>query len=195
MKTVTELAQKIADAELEACCIELTEKIITNSLYEGGETPRSSWRELASMVVRKLRAARRPKPPSLKAQALAALSRADKDALINPLTGEVVALRTILRDLSHMSDEDFNALCPQGHHTPGPEPLSPAAQAVLRAAGDSEPGIYATIVAALRAAADHLGEEMVVIGEGFKGVTRENLSIIHVDELLAIAAELEGRHD
>ncbi len=38
----------------------------------------------------------RPKPPNLKAQALAALSRADKDALTNPLTGEVVALRTIL---------------------------------------------------------------------------------------------------
>jgi len=36
------------------------------------------------------------KPPSLKDQALAALSRADKDALTNPLTGEVVALRTIL---------------------------------------------------------------------------------------------------
>jgi len=34
--------------------------------------------------------------------------------------------------------------------------LSPAAAAVLRAAGDSEPGIYATIAAALRAAADQL---------------------------------------
>jgi len=32
----------------------------------------------------------------LKEQALGALSRADKDALTNPLTGEVVALRTIL---------------------------------------------------------------------------------------------------
>ena len=31
--------------------------------------------------------------------------------------------------------------------------LSPAAAAVLRAAGDSEPGIYATIAAALRALA------------------------------------------
>jgi len=35
-------------------------------------------------------------PPSLKEQALGALSSADKDALTNPLTGEVVALRTIL---------------------------------------------------------------------------------------------------
>ena len=62
-------AQWGADQELKACCIELTEKIITNSFYEGDKTE-SSWRELASIVVRKLRAARRPKPPSLKEQAL-----------------------------------------------------------------------------------------------------------------------------
>ena len=37
-----------------------------------------------------------PEPPSLKKQALGALSRADKDALTNPLTGDAVALRTIL---------------------------------------------------------------------------------------------------
>ena len=36
-------------------------------------------------------------------------------------------------DLSHLSEEEFNALCPQGEHAPGPEPLSPAA---LRAAAD-----------------------------------------------------------
>jgi len=43
---------------------------------------------------------------------------------------------------------------------PGPTKmvLSPAAQAVLDAAGASEPGIYATIAAALRAAADQLRE-------------------------------------
>ena len=34
--------------------------------------------------------------------------------------------------------------------------LSPAAQAVLKAAGDSEPGFYVTIAAALRAAADQV---------------------------------------
>jgi hypothetical protein len=34
--------------------------------------------------------------------------------------------------------------------------LSPAAVAVLRAAGDSEPGIYATIAAALRVTADQV---------------------------------------
>ena len=38
----------------------------------------------------------RPKPPTLKEQALDAFLRADKDAITNPLTGEVVALRTIL---------------------------------------------------------------------------------------------------
>ena len=87
----------------------------------------------------------------------------------------------IPNDLSHMSDEDFNALCPQGHHAPGPEPLSPAAQAVLRAAGDSEPGIYATIVAALRVAADQVKHHW----DGMECV----------DLLQAIAAELEGHHE
>jgi hypothetical protein len=51
MKTVTELAQQIADQELEACCEAL------DNLNDG------FWGE-------KLRAARRPKPPSLKEQAL-----------------------------------------------------------------------------------------------------------------------------
>ena len=36
-------------------------------------------------------------------------------------------------DLSHLSDAEFHALCPQGEHAPGPEPLSPAAQAILAA--------------------------------------------------------------
>ena len=68
-----------ADQELEAC----------HELLDINGCP-GKWLDM-------LRAARRPKQPSLKAQALAALSRADKDALTNPLTGEVVALRTILR--------------------------------------------------------------------------------------------------
>jgi hypothetical protein len=37
----------------------------------------------------------------------------------------------IPNDLSHLSEAEFNSLCPQGEHAPGPEPLSPAAQAVL----------------------------------------------------------------
>ena len=64
-----------ADQELEACC---------------------EWTQYCEECGDSLRAARRPKPPSLKEQVLGALSRADKDALTNPLTGEVVALRTIL---------------------------------------------------------------------------------------------------
>ena len=57
MKTVTELAQQIADQELEACC-----EWLVNSLSEDPEE-----------VSQELRAARRPKPPSLKEQALTAL--------------------------------------------------------------------------------------------------------------------------
>lgn len=74
----TRAAQWGADQELEACC----------EWLRGAMT---DWD-----IPRKLRAARRPKPPSLKEQALGALSRADKDALTNPLTGDAVALRTIL---------------------------------------------------------------------------------------------------
>jgi hypothetical protein len=68
-----------ADRELEACCEWLDE-----GFGDVGNFPAI------------LRTARRPKPKSLKEQALAALSRADKDALTNPLTGKVVDLRTIL---------------------------------------------------------------------------------------------------
>jgi hypothetical protein len=68
-----------ADMELEACCEWLDE-----GFGDVGNFPAI------------LRTARRPKPKSLKEQALAALSRADKDALTNPLTGKVVDLRTIL---------------------------------------------------------------------------------------------------
>ena len=60
MKTATELAQQIADMELEACCEWL------------------HWQNLAthSDLIPSLRAARRPKPPSLKEQALKALNSA-----------------------------------------------------------------------------------------------------------------------
>jgi hypothetical protein len=112
-------------------------------------------------------------------------------------------------DLSHLSDEEFNALCPQGHHAPGPaQPLSPAAQAVLRAdAGarcvsewDSvnDPPCHpsdsnwngcfdcvnrSAVAAALRAAADQLAYA--------HGSWAGSSAIINEDELLAIAAELE----
>jgi hypothetical protein len=76
----TRAAQWGADQELEAC-LRLVEIDAGEDAYD---------------FARYIRATRRPKPPSLKEQALGALSRADKDALTNPLTGEVVALRTIL---------------------------------------------------------------------------------------------------
>ncbi len=93
-------------------------------------------------------------------------------------------------DLSHLSDEAFEALCTQGYHAPGPEPLSPAAQAVLDAINkelDEAPwdvsflaGVSAS--AALRAAADQ-----VVPANG----SRKNNEIRA--EVLAIAAELEAQ--
>jgi hypothetical protein len=77
------------------------------------------------------------------------------------------------------------------------QPLSPAAAAVLKAAGDSEPGIYATIAAALRAAADqvvpHLEEPDW--GTCYNGHCDIELYTDHQRkraQLLAIAAELEG---
>jgi len=77
----------------------------------------------------------------------------------------------IPNDLSHMSDEDFNALCPQGHHAPGPEPLSPAARTVLDAAfgrwmeiDDIEDDIPGEIAAAaLRAAALYCKRDSVIL--------------------------------
>ena len=67
-----------------------------------------------------------------------------------------------LSHLSHLSDEEFNALCPQGEHAPGPEPLSPGAQALLDAVFDHWPGGYnhpgkpLCVAAALRALADQV---------------------------------------
>jgi hypothetical protein len=60
MKTVTELAQQIADQELEACCEWMAKRY--------GEE---------SHAMGLLRAARRPKPPTLKEQALDALREAE----------------------------------------------------------------------------------------------------------------------
>ena len=82
--------------------------------------------------------------------------------------------------------------------------LSPAAQAVFDATFpvyDDEilyvapARKHASMIAAaaLRAAADQLGDEMIVVGEGFKGLTRDDWRIVHVEDLLAIADELEAQ--
>jgi len=100
-------------------------------------------------------------------------------------------------DLSHMSDEDFNALCPQGHHAPGAEPLSPAAQAVLDAVDalyeEDIPEDRCIIAAALRAAADQVvPEEAEAVGDQHDEARQDQWLRIRW-KLLAIAAELEGQ--
>jgi hypothetical protein len=77
------------------------------------------------------------------------------------------------------------------------QPLSPAAAAVLRAAGDSEPGIHATIAAALRAAANQLFEtEIFPPGYAYSApaeMWHYEFCLKAHRNLCAIAAELEGR--
>jgi hypothetical protein len=67
MKTVTELAQEIADQELEACCEYVYERLKVTTIAH---------------IAQDLRTARRPepKPPSLKEQAIAVLDDAELDA-------------------------------------------------------------------------------------------------------------------
>ena len=84
MKTVTELAQQIADLELEACCE------VLDNLNEG------SWSKY-------IRVARRPKPPSLKEQALKALK-----VLPTPdgqVTLDITDLNTIRRALKALPND------------------------------------------------------------------------------------------
>jgi hypothetical protein len=80
MKTVTELAQQIADQELEAC-IEWV-----RSMFGGHPT----WAD-------ELRAARRPKPPSLKEQALEALAAIEGD--FNTVGDRADTIRRALAEL------------------------------------------------------------------------------------------------
>jgi len=84
MKTVTELAQQIADQELEAC----VEWLDRNSPVIGGFH---------------LRIDRRPKPPSLKEQALEALQFVD-EKLDLPLHNHCNAIHTIRRALNELPD-------------------------------------------------------------------------------------------
>jgi hypothetical protein len=65
-----------ADARLEACLASLSEDILTKENLFGagiGSVNSLSWKEFALMVCIQLRSAMRPKPPSLKQQALEAL--------------------------------------------------------------------------------------------------------------------------
>ena len=68
----------------------------------------------------------------------------------------------IPNDLSHLSDAEFNALCPQGEHAPGPAmtDISSAAKAILDELHYHFYRVYSThivgAVYALRVAADQL---------------------------------------
>ena len=102
-------------------------------------------------------------------------------------------------DLSHLSDEEFNALCPQGEHSPGPEPLSPAAEAVLDAYFthadllNREVSHEEMLAAALRALAYQLRLELLLGDtDADAGVFAAHQAINSA--ILAIATELEG-HD
>ena len=100
-------------------------------------------------------------------------------------------------DLSHLSDEEFNALCPQGYHAPGPEPLSPTAEAVLDAYWETfnaplEDAIHRPLTAALRALADQLRLELPL------GDTDADAGVFVAHQairayIFAIATELEGQ--
>jgi hypothetical protein len=85
MKTVTELAQQIADQELNACCEWLSNEVLCES-----------------NVHRFLRAARRPKSPSLKEQALAALPKRLDNGFMTPVNDE--ELDTIRRALEALPE-------------------------------------------------------------------------------------------
>ena len=115
-------------------------------------------------------------------------------------------------NLSHLSDEEFIALCPRGEHAPGPEPLSPAAMAVLDAflngcicnSADNSVAFQADrngLAAALRALADQVKPALdrtpwLTNEDGYFNETLENMEAlgelnVHY-HLLAIAAELEN---
>jgi hypothetical protein len=79
MKSATEVAQQIADQELEACCHYFA-------------------RDLRESLALELRAARRPKPPSLKERALQAW------AAVEAGTDDQVAMAVIRRALEELPE-------------------------------------------------------------------------------------------
>ena len=92
MKTATKLAQKIADQELEACCEYLTRC--------------AAWEP---EDIQEMRDLRRPKPPSLKQQALEALgpepmpeTGPTRDTILN--VGAIERHRFLRRALEQLPD-------------------------------------------------------------------------------------------
>jgi hypothetical protein len=123
-------------------------------------------------------------------------------------------------DLSHLSDEKFNALCPQGFHATDdfepdnltPEehnalvlisdhaiapPLSPAAQAVMDAFRAEWPDEALKqdckwLAAALRAVADQVVPKPIRLPRNSYAEGAYDQRIIDHQQLRAIATELEG---
>ena len=105
-------------------------------------------------------------------------------------------------DLSHLSDEEFMALCPQGFHGTGDfEPRSLAAKAILDAYFthadllNREVSHEEMLAAAIRALADQVVPKQPAIPEG--DLTEQTYRWderfgIRAD-ILAIATELEGK--
>jgi hypothetical protein len=103
-------------------------------------------------------------------------------------------------DLSHLSDEAFEALCPQGEHAPGPEPLSPA-QAIVKAFDDryellgplEDDWQEQCIAAAIRALADQADPKTNI-----KDISYTHQNYVDgwkdaLDVIFAIATELEDQ--
>ena len=93
-----------------------------------------------------------------------------------------------------MTDLTPNDLCLQGEHAPGPEPLSPAAEAVLDAALPHQVHRYAA-AAAIRALAD----QIVPSKQDFEEASHEFATVFlngvayAANEMRLIATELEGK--
>jgi hypothetical protein len=88
-------------------------------------------------------------------------------------------------DLSHLSDEEFNSLAPQGYHATGPaEPLSPAALAVLDAYRSTHLSIN-NLAAALRAVVKNCS------GVDYEGGKR--IGTVLCADILNIADQLEAQ--
>lgn len=94
-------------------------------------------------------------------------------------------------DLSDAEAEELMLLC---GHAPGPEPLSPAAQAVLDAVVPY-PIHKQAIAAALRAAADQVIPEEPLYGGDQRWMYERDARQSCRKRLLAIADELEGQGD
>jgi len=83
MRAIEKAYQAGADQELEACCVVLARELICDGKH----------------VATDLRMIRRPKPPSLKEQALAALNRYEAEVWCEEMTSDSNIIRRALEAL------------------------------------------------------------------------------------------------